>query len=238
MSTAARAALLTRLQERLGYTFRDLTLLDCALTHTSYTHEAAEAYGNYERLEFLGDAVLGLIVSAYLYGTYPASNEGQLSKLRACIVSERGLTALAQQLELGRYLLLGRGEEQTGGRHKSSLLTAGFEAVMAALYLDGGLGVAREVFLRCFGSAIERRLRSTRVRDYKGLLQQQALRLFGSLPTYRTVHEEGPAHQKIFHVQLTLARSYYCVGVGRSKKAAEQHAAKQLLQQLQPNAQR
>ncbi|MGQ4806917.1 Ribonuclease 3 [Candidatus Entotheonellaceae bacterium PAL068K] len=238
MNTVERVALLTRLQERLGYTFGDLTLLNCALTHTSYTHETAAAYGNYERLEFLGDAVLGLIVSAYLYSTYPTANEGKLSKLRARLVSEQGLTAFAQQLELGHFLLLGRGEEQTGGRQKASLLAAGFEAVIAALYLDGGLSVARDVFLRCFGSAMQRRLRSTRVRNYKGLLQQQALSLFGTLPTYRVLHEAGPAHQKTFYVQLTLAPFYGCVGVGRSKKAAEQHAAKQLLEQLQAHAHR
>jgi ribonuclease III len=231
--TAERVALLTVLQERLGYVFRDLALLDCALTHTSYTHEAVGKHESYERLEFLGDAVLGLIVSAYLYVTYPTSSEGQLSKLRAHVVSESGLTALARQLELGRFLLLGRGEDQTGGRHKPSLLAAAFEAVIAAVYLDGGLAVVQDVFLRRFASAIEQCLTSMRARDYKGLLQERALNAFGCLPTYRIVCEEGPAHQKTFHVQLTLDRKYRCIGVGRSKKAAEQHAAKQLLEQLQ-----
>jgi ribonuclease-3 len=231
--TAARAAALAVLQERLGYTFRALDLLNCALTHTSYTHETGRAYEHYERLEFLGDAVLDLIVSAYLYVTYPTSNEGQLSKLRARVVSARSLAALAQDLELGCFLLLGRGEEQTGGRDKLSLLAASLEAVIAAVYLDGGLSVVQEVFLRRFAPMLAQHLTSARTRDYKGLLQERALSTFGCLPTYRIVREEGPAHQKMFHVELTLHREYCCLGVGRSKKAAEQHAAQQLLERLQ-----
>jgi ribonuclease-3 len=230
--TAERTTLLAILQERLGYTFRDLDLLDRALMHKSYTHETGRAYESYERLEFLGDAVLGLIISAYLYATYPASSEGKLSKLRARVVSESGLNALAHQLELGRFLLLGRGEDQTGGRHKPSLLAASLEAVIAAVYLDGGLPVVQDVFLRRFAPAIEQRLTSVRARDYKGLLQEWTLSALGCLPTYHVVREEGPAHRKTFHVQLTLNREICCRGVGRSKKAAEQHAAKQLLDQL------
>lgn len=233
MITAERAELLAVVQERLGYHFRDLSLLDCALTHKSYTHEMAGAYENYERLEFLGDAIVGLIVSAYLYETYPTSSEGQLSKLRARVVSESGLTALAHQLDLGRFLLLGRGEDRTGGRHKPSLLAASLEAVVAAIYLDGGLCLVQEVFLGRFACLIEQRLKSARTRDYKGLLQEQALSVFGCLPTYRVVREEGPAHQKTYHVQLRLNHEYDCLGAGRSKKAAEQHAAKRLLEQLQ-----
>jgi ribonuclease-3 len=231
--TAERTTALAVLQERLGYTFRAFDLLNCALTHTSYTHETARASENYERLEFLGDAVLDLIVSAYLYAMYPTANEGQLSKLRARVVSASSLAALAQELDLGRFLLLGRGEEQTGGRHKLSLLAAAFEAVMAAVYLDGGLPVVQEVFLRRFAATLAQHLTSARTRDYKGLLQERALSTFGCLPMYRIVREEGPAHQKMFHAQLTLNREYCCIGVGRSKKAAEQHAAQQLLERLQ-----
>jgi ribonuclease III len=216
----------------LGYTFRVLALLDRSVTHKSYTNELVGAQEDYERLEFLGDAVLGLIIATYLYTTYPTASEGHLSILRARIVSESGLATLAGQLDLGRFLLLGRGEEQTGGRHKDSLLAAALEAVIGAVYLDGGFLQAQEVFLRCFASAIEHTVRSTRDFDYKGLLQEQALQVFGCLPTYRVVREEGPAHQKTFHVQLTVTRAYRCVGVGRSKKAAEQQAAKQLLEQL------
>ncbi len=232
MITAERAVCLTVLQERLNYTFSDLTLLNCALTHKSYAHEIGIEQENYERLEFLGDAVLDLIVSDYLYTTYPASNEGHLSKLRAYIVSESGLTVLAKQLDLGCFLLLGRGEDQTGGRRKDSLLAASFEAMIAAIYFDSGLYVVQDVFLRTFASAIAQRLSSSQTRDHKGLLQAQALSNYGCLPTYHIVREEGPAHRKTFYVQLSLNYRYCCIGVGRSKKAAEQHAAKQLLDQL------
>ncbi len=232
MITAERAVCLAVLQERLNYTFSDLTLLNCALTHKSYAHEMGIEQENYERLEFLGDAVLDLIVSDYFYTTHPASNEGHLSKLRAYIVSESGLTVLAKQLNLGHFLLLGRGEEQTGGRHKASLLAASFEAVIAAIYLDADLRVVQNVFLSTFGSILTQRLASSRPQDYKGLLQKHALGRYGCLPIYNIVHEEGPAHQKTFHVQLSLNRQFCSTGIGPSKKAAEQHAAKQTLQEL------
>lgn len=233
MISTERQALLATLQARLGYTFCDPGLLNCALTHTSYAHETATPRESYERLEFLGDAVLDLIVSDYLYAMYPALSEGQLSKLRARVVSESGLTALAHQLDLGQFLLLGRGEELTGGRTKSSLLAAALEAVIAAVYLDGGLPCVQDLFLRCLVPYIAERLTSARTRDFKGLLQERALSTFGCLPTYRILREEGPAHQKTFHVQLTLNHAYCSTGVGQSKKAAEQQAAKLLLEQLQ-----
>ena len=232
MIATERAALLALLQERLGYTFRNLALLDCSLTHKSFSNEMVSGHGDYERLEFLGDTIVGLIISAYLYARYPTASEGQLSAWRARIVSETGLARLAQQLDLGHFLRLGRGEEHTGGRHKHSLLAAAFEAVIAAVYLDGGFLVAQEVLLQRFTPSMTQYLVSPREQDYKGLLQEQALSTFGCLPTYHVVHEEGPAHHKTFHVQLTLQHAYRCVGVGRSKKAAEQHAAKQLLEQL------
>ena len=233
MITTERGALLAGLQEQLGYTFCDLGLLDCALTHTSYAYETTGPRESYERLEFLGDAVLDLIVSDYLYATYPTLSEGQLSKLRAGVVSESALTAVAHRFDLGHFLLLGRGEARTGGRHKPSLLAAALEAVIAAIYLDGGLPCVQDMFLRCFVPHIAERLASARTRDFKGLLQERALSTFGCLPTYRILHEEGPAHQKTFHVQLTLNYTYCSTGVGQSKKAAEQQAAKQLLEQLQ-----
>lgn len=233
MITAERAVCLAVLEERLGYRFRDLELLDRALSHKSYAYETDKGAEHYERLEFLGDAVLGLLVSDYLYAAYPTFREGQLSKLRAHVVSERGLTILAQQLDLGRFLLLGRGEEQTGGRQKPSILAAAFEALMAAIYLESGAQGVREIVRRYIASPIAERSWSASTRDYKGLLQEQALSAFGCLPTYRIVREEGPAHQKTFHVRLTLNHTYDAIGIGRSKKAAEQQAAKRLLELLQ-----
>ncbi|GIX46411.1 MAG: ribonuclease 3 [Candidatus Tectimicrobiota bacterium] len=225
---------LAHFQTRLGYTFRDVALLNSALTHASYAYEVDAGRGHYERLEFLGDAVLDLIVSTYLYTAYPAWSEGQLSKVRARLVSESSLAELARQLELGRFLLLGRGEAQSGGRDKDSLLAAAFEAVFAALYLDGGLETAQRVFWHHFRPTLQQRLHAAKVYDYKGLLQEYALHTFGRLPVYRVVREEGPPHKKTFYVQLTLDEAHTCIGVGRSKKAAEQHAAKQLFERLHP----
>lgn len=232
MTGPERSKHLALFQRRLGYCFTVPQRLDCALTHRSYTTEAAEDTGDYETLEFLGDAVLGLILGTYLYERYPCCNEGQLSQMRSRLVSETSLAGLARQIDLGDFLLLGRGEERTGGRQKDSLLAASLEAVLAALYLDAGLQRAQEVFLDCYGEVIERRLASPQGQDYKGLLQQKALRAFGCVPTYQTVREEGPPHQKIFHVRLSLTPEYDCIGVGPSKKAAGQHAAEQLLRLL------
>jgi ribonuclease-3 len=232
VNDAARTLPLELLEERLGYTFRDAALLQQSVTHKSYANELAVPQEDYERLEFLGDAVLGVVIAAYLYATFPTASEGQLSVLRARVVSESSLAALACQLELGDFLRLGRGEEQTGGRRKNSILAAALEAMIGAIYVEAGLRSAQDVFLRCFGRTIEQSVACAQECDYKGLLQEQALHIFGCLPTYCVVHEDGPAHQKTFHVQLTVNRKYRCVGVGRSKKAAEQRAAKQLLEQL------
>ncbi len=229
-----REAGLTQLQQRLGYTFREAELLDCALTHKSYANEMGLQQHHYERLEFLGDAVLELIVSVYLYEIYPSAQEGELSKLRSCLVNAEAFADLARILELGPLLQLGRGESRSGGHNKNSLLAAALEAVVGALYLDGGFVRAQAIFLTCFGPVLAAHLDQAQVWDYKGLLQEQTLNLFGCTPTYRVVGEEGPAHQKTFHVQLSLNREVYdCIGTGRSKKAAEQHAARQLLAQLQ-----
>lgn len=231
MIDATRAVRLAALQEALGYTFVKLEGLDHALTHTSYANEVGH-HRHYERLEFLGDAVLDVIVSTYLYTLYPGFGEGQLTKLRARIVSASSLAALAYQIDLGGVLLLGRGEERSGGREKHSILAAALEAVIAAIYLDGGFAAAQEVFLRCFADSIACHLTSTQGWDYKGLLQEHTLSVFGCMPSYRVVREEGPAHQKTFYVQLTLNHDYACMGTGRSKKAAEQQAAQQLLAML------
>jgi ribonuclease III len=177
--TAERATLLALLQEGLGYTFRDLALLDRSLTHKSFANEMAHGQGDYERLEFLGDSVVGLIISTYLYTQEPAASEGLLSAWRARIVSEQGLARLAQQLDLGRFLQLGRGEEHTGGRQKHSLLAAALEAVIAAIYLDGGMAAAQGVFLQHFAPVIAQCVAAPRPQDYKGLLQEQALSAFG-----------------------------------------------------------
>ena len=234
MTESERERGLAELQHRLGYTFCDAQLLDCALTHKSYANEMGLQQHHYERLEFLGDAVLELIVSTYLYSAYPSAHEGQLSKLRSCLVNAAAFAALARQLDLGGLLQLGRGEARSGGHDKNSLLAAALEAVVGALYLDGGFARAQDVFLTRFATTLDTYVHHAQVWDYKGLLQEQTLNLFGCTPVYRVVCEEGPAHQKTFYVQLSLNREGYdCIGTGRSKKAAEQHAARQLLARLQ-----
>ena len=232
MIAAGRAESLALFEQRLGHGFAARDRLDRALTHRSYSAEAADAAGDYETLEFLGDAVLGLILAAHLFEGYPGYNEGQLSQMRSRLVNARSLAGMARHIGLGDLLLLGRGEEKSGGRHKDSLLAAALEAVLGAVYLDAGLQGAKAVFLSCFAKAIEAHLTSTQDQDHKGLLQQTALGLFGCVPTYQTVREEGPPHRKTFHVRLSVASGYDCIGIGRSKKAAGQDAARQLLRLL------
>ena len=232
MIAASRAESLALFEQRLGHKFVVRDRLDRALTHGSYSAEAAGSTGDYETLEFLGDAVLGLVLASYLFERFPESNEGQLSQMRSRLVNTRSLADLARQVGVGDLLLLGRGEEKSGGRHKNSLLAAALEAVLGAVYLDGGLKGARAVFLGCFGKTIEGRLTSSQDQNHKGLLQQTALGLFGCVPTYQIVREEGPPHQKTFFVRLSVASEYDCIGIGRSKKAAGQDAARQLLRLL------
>jgi ribonuclease-3 len=224
-------------QKILGYSFRKPDLLREALTHKSYLNEmrASEkdrpAQDN-ERLEFLGDAVLDLAVSESLIALYPLSAEGDLSKMKARIVSEVTLARVAKRLGVGEYLLLGRGEERTRGREKPSLLGDALEAVIAAVYLDGGYEAARTMLLKIFEDEIHRLDQHRDELDYKTELQESCQREFDVLPTYRVLSESGPDHQKIFEVKLTIKEELFGIGRGRSKKEAEQQAAKQALENL------
>lgn len=229
MIAGNRSESLALFEQRLGHRFAVRGWLDRALTHRSYSAEAVDPMGDYETLEFLGDAVLGLILAGYLFERYPDFDEGQLSQMRSRLVNSRSLAGLAHHVGVGDLLLLGRGEEKSGGRHKDSLLAAALEAVLGAVYLDAGYQAAKDVFLRCFAETIEARLTSSQEQDHKGLLQQATLGLFGCVPTYQTVREEGPPHQKTFYVRLSVASEYDCIGTGRSKKAAGQDAARRLL---------
>ena len=223
------------LQQSIGYLFRQPRLLDEALTHTSYANEAKDKAGkDNERLEFLGDAVLALIVSEYLAESFPDSPEGELSKLKARLVSETSLAHAARRLDLGSRLRIGRGEELTQGREKSSLLADTLEAVIAAIYLDGGLEPASAFVLRTFAQDLQDLQEAegpAGQQDYKTRLQEWCQRRFETLPQYVTVRESGPDHQKTFEVELMVQGNVMGVGVGRSKKEAEQMAAKQALEQ-------
>lgn len=232
-----------RLMERLGYVFRDPLLLDRALTHSSAVPELRAARGediafsgsvvqDNERLEFLGDAVLELLTSEYLLLNYPEWTEGQLSKSRARIVNAHSLEIAARGLHLGEHLRLGRGEEKTGGRDKPALLADAFEAIVAAMYLDGGLGPARELLKRTvFEQALEDGDRISES-DRKSALQE-FLQAKGDQPAeYRLAGETGPDHQKTFRVEVWVRGEFMSSAEGTTKKEAEQKAARSALDKL------
>jgi ribonuclease-3 len=223
-------------QKQIGYVFRQSALLDEALTHKSYVNEKKEKGRKHnERLEFLGDAVLTFIISEYLLAACPDSTEGDLSKLKSGLVSEAALAKAARRLGLGKLLRLGRGEELTQGREKPSLLANAFEALVAAVYFDRGLPSAREFVLDALAPDLqEARIAgaSAGAVDYKTRLQEWCQKRYETLPQYATVRESGPDHQKTFEVQLMIRGDVRGLGIGKSKKEAEQMAAKQALAQV------
>ncbi|WP_020574815.1 ribonuclease III [Actinopolymorpha alba] len=210
------------LSQRLGLAL-DSALLERALTHRSYAYENGGLPTN-ERLEFLGDAVLGLVITDALFRTHPDLSEGQLAKLRAAVVNMRALADVARGMELGRYLRLGRGEETTGGRDKSSILGDAVEAVIGAVYLAGGFPLATEFVHRLFDPLLESSARLGAGLDWKTSLQELTARASLGVPEY-VVEEEGPDHEKVFTAHVVVAGTDYGVGTGRSKKEAEQQAA-------------
>jgi ribonuclease III len=221
------------LQAQLGYRFRKLDLLLEAVTHKSYLNEIRDpSRKDNERLEFLGDAVLDLAVSEHLTDIYPSSSEGELSKMKSRLVSERALAKVARRVHLGRYLLLGRGEELTQGREKSSILADGLEAIIAAIYLDGGFITAKVFILKAFTEEIENLSHPKGPLDYKTELQEYCQREFDTLPQYRVLREIGPDHEKTFEVELVVRGEACGVGQGRSKKEAEQQAAREALEKF------
>jgi len=221
------------LEEKLGHLFGDPSLLLQAITHKSYSNEnRAEARPHNERLEFLGDTVLDFLISDLLMNICPDSPEGELSKLRSALVSETNLSRVARELGIGSYLLLGKGEEQTGGRDKSSLLANALEAVIAALYMDGGLDAAYGFIRRRFEADIREMAGSDRTFDSKTELQEYCQSSFGELPSYAVVSETGPDHLKVFEVEITASGRPLARGTGRSKKEAEQNAAMRALESL------
>ncbi|TAL10949.1 MAG: ribonuclease III [Nitrospirae bacterium] len=224
---------LDEIQRRLAYRFRQPRLLLEALTHRSYLNEArGSGEADNERLEFLGDAVLGLVVSEYLLHAFPGAAEGALSKLRARLVSEKTLARVANGIGLGEPLRLGRGETKTEGRSKPSILADALEAVIAGVYLDGGLGAATACVKAAFRDELASCDRSLAKGDPKTDLQELCQRDFGMLPQYRTVRATGPDHEKLFEVEILIRGDRYGVGTGKSKKDAEQAAARQALAQL------
>ena len=214
---------LKELESKIGYKFRDFSLLRRAMMHSSYTNEKhLEKYHCNERLEFLGDAVLELVSSEYLFLEFPKVSEGELTKTRASMVCEPSLAFCARDIDLGSYLLLGKGEEATGGRHRDSITSDALEALIGAIHLDGGFTNAKEFIHRFILTDLEDKKLFF---DSKTILQEivQA-RMAGSI-SYRLIKEEGPDHNKAFFVEVMIEENGYGIGKGRTKKAAEQEAA-------------
>jgi ribonuclease III len=221
----------------LKYRFTDDNLLEEALTHKSYVNERRDSGRTHnERLEFLGDAVLSLIISDYLARRYSELSEGALSKLKAKLVSETPLANAARRLDLGRYLRLGRGEERSNGRDKTSLLADALEAVIAAVYLDGGFEASRDFTVDVLAEELHR-LDAFQEQpggdDYKTRFQEWCQKRYEILPQYLVVGETGPDHQKIFEVEVHVNHRVVGVGRGNSKKEAEQEAAQRALEQIE-----
>jgi ribonuclease-3 len=213
-----------RLEELLGYRFQDRTHLATALRHSSWSNEHPSEGSDNERLEFLGDAVLDLVVGHRLMARYPQLREGELSVTRAQVVSEAGLAETAAKLELGEWMQLGRGEERSGGRQKPSILADALEAVVAAVYLDGGFGAVFELVGRLLGPRIET-VEFKGFYDFKTRLQEYCQGALKMVPTYRVVDELGPDHDKRFVVAVTIGHREWSRSIGSSKKEAEQMAA-------------
>ncbi len=216
------------LEARAGYRFRDRGLLEHALTHRSKAHEdPSGGVTDNESLEFLGDAVLGLVVSEALFRAFPTYSEGQKSKIKANLVSTAYLAEIADHLGLGDHMILGRGEEKTGGRRKQALLADTCEALIAAIYLDGGLEPVRSFLMRELASGIEDARQPLYFgRDHKSRLQERLQSLGRPLPSYRVSGEVGPDHRKWFHVEVVVGAEVIAQGMGRTKKEAEQEGAR------------
>jgi len=221
------------LEEKLGYTFQNRQLLEHALTHSSCANESRGKLSSNERLEFLGDSILGMVVADHLYRNHPELPEGVLTRTRAALVCEESLVQVAQDLDLGSYLRLGKGEEAGGGRQRPSIQADAVEAILAAVYLDGGIGSVRKIIQKYVLSREVAGL--TKPRDYKTALQELVQRESGQVLRYRLTGEDGPDHNKRFFVAVDLNDVPIGDGTGRSKKEAEQMAAKAAIEALNQN---
>lgn len=221
------------LETALGYKFQNITLLQNALTHSSYANERwRDSLASNERLEFLGDSILGMITAEYLYRTFPKRPEGELTRIRADLVCETTLARIANQLHVGSYLLLGKGEEQGGGRARPSILADAMESILAAAYLDGGFPAARQLVHRFLLADVP--AEHPRNVDYKTLLQELVQQHKNQILQYTLTGESGPDHAKEFQVEVTLNGAVVGAGSGSSKKRAEQNAAHQAISHLFP----
>lgn len=233
-----RSSQLEAICQRINYHFKDLTLLDQALTHSSYSYECETADPgktilNYESMEFLGDSILGLIISEFLFLTYPEKREGFLSQIKSQMVSTNQLAELSERLDLGEFLLLGRGERKTGGKHKKAILADLFESLLAAIYLDGGFDEARNFVLPQFEPYFKNLAQGDfESQNFKSALQEKLHEMGLEEPSYLVVSETGPQHSKEFLVEVNTRNYTLATGRGSSKKAAEQAAARKALEEI------
>jgi ribonuclease-3 len=225
---------IAELEKHLGYIFKNKKLLYEALTHRSFSHENPDKADTCnERLEFLGDSVLGFVIVEYLFLSKSKFSESVMAKTKSYLVKESVLSEIASSISLGKYLKLGKGEEATGGRTKSSLLADAIEAVLGAVYLDGGYKKAKELILTLFKEKIDTILSSGEFYDFKTELQEKTQLLFSTIPEYKVIKQEGKEHKKIFTVEVYVAGEMFGTGCGKSKKEAETLAAKKGLLKLQ-----
>ncbi len=223
----------TELERRLGYVFKDKRLLTEALTHRSFYYENPDkSTAHNERLEFLGDSVLGFIIVEHLFLTDGKLKESVMAKIKSHLVKESVLSEIADSLSLGKYLRLGKGEEATGGRAKKSLLADAVEALLGAVYVEDGYKKAREVVLSLFSEKIDAIVHSTGFSDFKTELQEKTQLLFGALPEYRVIKQEGEEHKKVFTIEVFIEGKKFGRGIGKSKKEAQTLAAKEALSRL------
>jgi len=223
---------INKLQSLIKVKFRNKTLLNRALTHRSFLNESGKTLKDNERLEYLGDSVLGLVVNEYLFKHYEDYPEGDLAKIKSAAVSETTLAKLARGLNLGSFVMMGKGEENSGGRNRSSILANTFEAVIGAIYLDLGLKESRRFILSLIKEDIERIDHLTYMRDPKTNLQEYVQKKYKERPVYEVIEEKGPDHQKIFLVQLIIHGKKFSIGNGSSKRKAEMDAAKKALKEI------
>jgi len=215
-------------EKAIGYSFKDKELIKIALTHSSYANENKLPRDN-ERLEFLGDSVLGFITAEYLFSEYKSRPEGELTKLRAAVVCEKSLFKFAEKISLGDYIYMGKGEENSGGRNRPSIVSDAFEAVIAAMYLDGGIDVVKDYILSFISEAVKR---EANFKDNKSLLQEIIQKNKGSTISYEEIGESGPDHEKVFKFVVKINGEIVGAGEGRSKKEAEQAAAGDALEKI------
>ncbi len=225
---------LIELEKKIGYSFKNIKLLEEALTHSSYSNERRkESRNNNERLEFLGDSVLGIIISDYLFKNFPDMPEGELTKIRSKIVCETTLGECSRAIGLGEFMFFGKGEEMTGGRDRTSILADAYEALIASIYMDGGLTASSDFILTRMNRKIQDAIAGKVFLDYKTHLQELVQVNKTNRIKYEIIGEEGPDHCKVFHTQVSLNERVIGKGVGRSKKESEQEAAKMALREVE-----